>query len=149
MLTWCCCMHDVLSIGHVLSVRYIPQLILCFLFKADRVSVFKLNPPPPQRHLAPPPKRFCTPSNYTYLDLIFSYLVILITKFVKLLILWSQISPCRPRKQVLLNIFLSLSGRCHQAPVKASSSTPPPPDIYPPPGRKYENPSLCWSVPYC
>ena len=41
-------MHDVLSIGHVLSVRYIPQLILCFLFKADRVSVFKLNPPPPR-----------------------------------------------------------------------------------------------------
>ena len=81
-------------------------------------------PPPPQRHLAPPQKSFCTPSNYTYFDLIFSYLVILITKFVKLLILWSQIPPCRPRKQVLLNIFLDLSGRCHQAPVKASSSTP-------------------------
>ena len=88
-------------------------------------------PPPPPRHLAPPPKSFCTPSNYTYFDLIFSYLVILITKFVKLLILWFQMPPCRPRKQVLLNIFLGLSGRCHQAPAKASSSTPPP-DIYPP-----------------
>jgi hypothetical protein len=30
----------------------------------------------------------------------------------------------------LLNIFLGLSGRCHQAPVKASSNTTP--DIYPP-----------------
>ena len=97
-------------------------------------------PPPPP----PPPKSFCTPSNYTYFDLIFSYLVILITKFVKLLILWSQMPPCRPRKQGLLNIFLGLSGRYHQAPAKASSSTPPPPlDIYPPPPeRKYENPSL-------
>jgi hypothetical protein len=83
-----------------------------------------LYPLPPQRHLAPPQKSFCTPSNYTYFDLIFSYLVILITKFVKLLILWSQMLPCRPRKQVLLNIFLGLSGRCYQAPAKATSSTP-------------------------
>jgi hypothetical protein len=85
--------------------------------------------PPPPRHLVPPPKSFCTSSNYTYFDLIFSYLVILITKFVKLLILWSQMPPCRPRKQVLLNTFLGLSECCHQAPAKASSSTPP--DIYP------------------
>ena len=86
-----------------------------------------------------------TPENYIYFDLIVSYLIILTTKFVKLPILWSQISPCRPRKQILLKFFLGLSGRCHQAPAKASSSTPPPPpppDIYPPPERKYENPSL-------
>jgi hypothetical protein len=38
--------------------------------------------------------------------------------------LWSQISPCRPRKQILLNFFLGLSGHCHHAPAKASSSTP-------------------------
>ena len=63
-----------------------------------------------------------------------SYLIILTTKFVKLPILWSQISPCRPRKQILLNFFLGLSGRCHHAPAKASSSTPP--DIYPPPRTK-------------
>jgi hypothetical protein len=101
------------------------------------------HPPPPEA-FGTAPKSFCTPSNYTYFDLIFSYLVILITKFVKLLILWFQMPPCRPGKQVLLNIFLGLSGRCHQAPAKASSS--PPPDIYPPPPptteRKYENPVL-------
>jgi hypothetical protein len=90
------------------------------------------HPPPPEA-FGTAPKSFCTPSNYTYFDLIFSYLVILITKFVKLLILWSQMPPCKPRKQVLLNI--GLSGRCHQAPAKASSSTPPP-------ERKYKNPSL-------
>ena len=62
------------------------------------------------------------------------------TKLVKLPILWSQISPCRPRKQILLNFFLGLSGRCHHAPAKASSSTP---QIFiHPPERKYENPSL-------
>jgi hypothetical protein len=90
--------------------------------------------PPPQSHLTLPPKSFCTPSNYTYFDLIFSYLVnILITKLFilsKLLILWSQMTPCRPRKHVLLNIFPGLSGRCHQAPAKASS-TPPPIFIHP------------------
>jgi hypothetical protein len=43
---------------------------------------------------------------------------------------------------MLLNFFLGLSRRCHHAPAKASSSTPP--DIYPPPKRKYENPSLAW-----
>jgi hypothetical protein len=80
----------------------------------------------------PPPKAFCTPANYIYFDLIVSYLIILTTKFVKLPTLWSQISPCRPRKQILLNFFLGLSGRCHHAPAKASSSTPPP-YIYPPP----------------
>ena len=38
--------------------------------------------------------------------------------------MFSQISPCRPRKQISLNFFLGLSGRCHHAPAKASSSTP-------------------------
>jgi hypothetical protein len=102
----------------------------------------------PQRDYTPPeafgtaPKSFCTPANYIYFDLIVSYLIILTTRFVKLPILWSQILPCKPRKQILLNFFLGLSGRCHQAPAKASSSTPLP-DIYsPPPERKYENPSL-------
>jgi hypothetical protein len=71
-----------------------------------------------------PPKAFGTPANYIYFDLIVSYLIILTTKFVKLPILWSQISPCRPRKQILLNFFLGLSGRCHHAPAEASSSTP-------------------------
>ena len=82
---------------------------------------------------------FCTPANYIYFDLIVSYLIILTTRFVKLPILWSQISPCRPRKQILLNFFLGLSGRCHQAPAKASSSTAPPPRYLstpPPPERK-------------
>ena len=45
----------------------------------------------------------------------------------------------RPRKQILLNFFLGLSGHCHHAPAKASSSTP---QIFIPPERKYENPSL-------
>jgi hypothetical protein len=85
------------------------------------------------------PQKFLHPANYIYFDLIVSYLIILTTKFVKLPILWSQISPCRPRKQVLLNFFLGLSGRCHQAPAKATSSTP---QIFIHPERKYENPSL-------
>jgi hypothetical protein len=79
----------------------------------------------PPRNDLHPPKAFGTPANYIYFDLIVSYLIILTTKFVKLPILWSQISPCRPRKQILLNFFLGLSGRCHHAPAKASSSTPP------------------------
>ena len=78
----------------------------------------------------PPPKAFCTHANYIYFDLIVSYLIILTTKFVKLPILWSQISPCRPRKQILLNFFLDLSGRCPHAPAKASSSTHPLPPRY-------------------
>jgi hypothetical protein len=90
--------------------------------------------PPPQKWFAPPPKGIWHPANYIYFDLIVSYLIILTTKFVKLPILWSLISPCRPRKQILLNFFLGLSGRCHHAPAKASSSTPP--DIYPPPPQK-------------
>ena len=102
---------------------------------------------PPRNDLHPPeafgtaPKSFCTPTNYIYFDLIVSYLIILTTKFVKLPILWSQISPCRPRKQILLNFFLGLSGRCHQAPAKASSSTPP--DIYPPPPNENMKIRLC------
>ena len=88
----------------------------------------------PPEMICTPPKAFGTPANYIYFDLIVSYLIILTTKFVKLPILWSQISPCRPRKQILLNFFLGLSGRCHHAPAKASSSTPP--DIYPPPRTK-------------
>ena len=99
------------------------------------IDIFRhgFSAPPP-----PPPKAFGTPANYIYFDLIDSYLIILTTKFVKLPILWSQISPCRPRKQILLNFFLGLSGRCHHTAAKASSSTPP--DIYPPPPN--ENPSL-------
>ena len=103
-----------------------------FLLDGDNDGVISNGAHPPRNALHPPPvafgtaqKSFCTPSNYTYFDLIFSYLVILITKFVKLLILWSQMPPCRPRKQVLLNIFLGLSGCCHQASAKANSSTPP------------------------
>ena len=92
----------------------------------------------PPRNDLHPPKGIWHPANYIYFDLIVSYLIILTTKFVKLPILWSQILPCRPRKQILLNIFLGLSGRCHRAPAKASSSTPP--DIYPHPPN--ENPSL-------
>ena len=81
---------------------------------------------PPEMICTPPPplKGIGTPANYIYFDLIVSYLIILTTKFVKLPILWSQISPCRPRKQILLNFFLGLSGRCHHTPAKASSSTP-------------------------
>jgi hypothetical protein len=41
----------------------------------------------------------------------------------------------------LLNIFLGLSGRCHRAPAKASSSTPP--DIYPPPPNENMKIRLC------
>ena len=94
----------------------------------------------PPEMICTPPKSFGTPANYIYFDLIVSYLIILTTKFVKLPILWSQISPCRPRKQILLNFFLGLSGRCHHAPAKASSSTP---QIFiHPPEQKYENPSL-------
>jgi hypothetical protein len=106
---------------------------------------------PPEMICTPPeafgtaPKSFCTPANYIYFDLIVSYLIILTTKFVKLPILWSQISPCRPRKQILLNFFLGLSGHCHQAPAKASSSTPQI-FIHPPPQRKYEmNLWITWS----
>ena len=95
---------------------------------------FSAPPPPSPRHLAPLQITY----KIIYFDLIDSYLIILTTKFVKLPILWSQISPCRPRKQILLNFFLGLSGRCHHTAAKASSSTPP--DIYPPPPN--ENPSL-------
>jgi hypothetical protein len=80
------------------------------------------------------PQKFLHPANYIYFDLIVSYLIILTTKFVKLPILWSQISPCRPRKQILSNFFLGLSGP-HQAPAKASSSTPR--YLSTPPERKY------------
>jgi hypothetical protein len=51
----------------------------------------------PQKLFVPPPgafgtapKSFCAPANYIYYDLIVSYLIIL-TKFVKLPKLWSQI----------------------------------------------------------
>ena len=51
---------------------------------------------PPRNDLHPPPeafgtapKRFCTTANYIYFDLMVSYLIIL-TKIVKLPILWSQ-----------------------------------------------------------
>jgi hypothetical protein len=97
---------------------------------------------PPRNDLHPPeafgtaPKSFGTPANYIYFDLIVSYLIILTTKFVKLTILWSQISPCRPRKHILLNFFLGLSGRPSQ------SKQQHPPRYLSPPERKYGNPSL-------
>ena len=94
--------------------------------------------PPPRGIWHLPKKVFAPPQQYTYFDLIFSYLVSLITKFVKLLILWFQMPPCRPRKQVFLNIFLGLSGHCHQAPAKASCSTPQI-SIHPPPPSPNEN----------
>ena len=100
----------------------------------------------PPEMICTPPKAFGTPANYIYFDLIVSYLIILTTKFVKLPILWSQILPCRPRKQILLNIFLGLSGRCHRAPAKASSSTPP--DIYPPPPNENMKIRLCFCLFY-
>ena len=59
----------------------------------------------PPEMICTPPKAFGTPANYIYFDLIVSYLIILTTKFVKLQILWSQISPCRPRKQILFKLF--------------------------------------------
>jgi hypothetical protein len=83
----------------------------------------------PTRGNPPPPEMICTPQRHW---LIVSYLIIRTTKFVKLPILWSQISPCRPRKQILLNFFLGLSGRCHQTPAKAK--------------QKHENPFLTRSV---
>jgi hypothetical protein len=46
----------------------------------------------PQRHLAPPPKVFAPPTNYTYFDLIVSYLIILTTKFVKANIMVSDLA---------------------------------------------------------
>ena len=104
-----------------------------------------LHPPPPEE-FGTAPKSFCTHANYIYFDLIVSYLIILTTKFVKLPILWSQISPCRPRKQILLNFFLGLSGRCHQAPDKASSSTPPQIFIHPPPPNENMKIRLCGSL---
>ena len=73
----------------------------------------------------PPPKAFGTPANYIYFDLIDSYFIILTTKFVKLPILWSQILPCRPRKQILLNFFLGLPG---------VATTPRPKQAAAPPG---------------
>jgi hypothetical protein len=111
----------------------------CLCFKQARIFWgVREGAHPPRNDLPPPPeafgtapKSFCNPANYIYFDLIVSYLIILTTKFVKLPILWSQISPCRPRKKILLNFFLGLYGRCHHAPAKARSSTPL--DIYPPP----------------
>jgi hypothetical protein len=93
-----------------------------------------------------PPKAFGTPANYIYFDLIVSYLIvlyILTTKFVKLPILWSQISPCRPRKQILLNFFLGLSRPgVATTPRPKQAAAPPPRYLSTPPERKYENPSL-------
>jgi hypothetical protein len=85
------------------------------------MSWYIANPP---EAFGTAPKSFCTPANYIYFDLIVSYLIIL----TNLEILWSQISPCWPRKQILLNFFLGLSRCCHKAPAKAS--TPPPPSRY-------------------
>jgi hypothetical protein len=51
----------------------------------------------------------------------------------------AQISPCRPRKQTLLNFFVGLSG---VATTPGQSKQHYPPDIYPPPEQKCENLSL-------
>ena len=116
---------------HIIFSQLIQTLIflqLHFRFTQCQARIFWGVRTPPEIIFTPPeafgtaPKSFCTPANYIYFDLIVSYLIILTTKFVKLPILWSQISPCRPRKQILLNFFLGLSLRCHQAPAKASSS---------------------------
>jgi hypothetical protein len=72
-----------------------------FIVNSEQAQIFGgagwgAHPPRNDLH---PPKAFGTPANYIYFDLIVSYLIILTTKFVKLPILWSQISPCRPRKK--------------------------------------------------
>ena len=103
------------------------------------MSWYIANPP---EAFGTAPKSFCTPANYIYFDLIVSYLIIL----TNLEILWSQISPCRPRKQILLNFFLGLSRRCRETPAEAS--TPPPPQIFihTPPN---ENMKIClWCKTY-
>jgi hypothetical protein len=49
----------------------------------------------------------------------------------------------RPRKQILLNFFLGLSGRCRHPRPKQAAAPPPPPQIFiHPREQKYENPSL-------
>ena len=132
-------LHIIMQLGVRFSTKktsftfQIQVILIKFAAGTDFLGGVRGGAHPPRNDLHPP-KAFGTPANYIYFDLIVSYLIILTTKFVKLPILWSQISPCRPRKQILLNFFLGLSGRCHHAPAKASSSTPPPPpDIYPPP----------------
>jgi hypothetical protein len=93
----------------------------------------ELHPPP--RNELHPPKGIWYPRKlhiFWFDSFIFDYSYNQICKITN--IIWSQILPCRPRKQILLNIFLGLSGRCLRAPAKASSSTPP--DIYPPPRTK-------------
>jgi hypothetical protein len=96
--------------------------------------------PPPQEAFGTAPKSFCTPTNYIYFDLIVSYLIILTTKFVKLPILWSQISPCRPKTNFVKLFpwpFRALPPRPGQ-----SKQQHPPRYLSTPPKRKYENPSL-------
>ena len=99
---------------------------------------------PPEMICTPPeafgsaPKSFCTPANYIYFDLIVSYLIILTTKFVKLPILWSQISPCRP-------CSLAFPGVAMRPRPKQEAA--PPPRYLSTPERKYENPSLVFSTP--
>jgi hypothetical protein len=71
--------------------------------------------------------------------------LIILTKFVKLsniMVSDDQISPCRPRKEILLNFVLGLSGRCYQALAKASSRAPLPRYLSTTSKRKYENLSL-------
>ena len=74
----------------------------------------------PPRNYLHPPKAFGTPANYIYFDLIVSYLIILTTKFVKLPILWSQISPCRPR-----GISLAFPGVATTPQPKQAAAPPP------------------------
>jgi hypothetical protein len=118
-------------------------MYLCLSVYQARIFWGVAHPPPtPPEAFGTAPKSFCTPANYIYFDLMVSYLIILATKFVKLPILWSQISPCRPRKQILFPWpFRALPHR----PGQSKQQHPPPPPqivIHPTPERKYENPSL-------
>ena len=96
------------------------------------------------------PKSFCAPANYIYFDLIVSYLIILTTKFVKLPILLSQISPCRPKTNFVKLFpwpFWALPPRPGQSKLQHPPRylSTPPRYLSTPPERKYENPSLAWA----
>jgi hypothetical protein len=124
-----------------LSSSFEQGLIKCRVIKQARIFWGGRGCAPPRNDLHPhsPPEAFGTPANYIYFDLIVSYLI-LTTKFVKLPILWSQISPCRPKTN-----FVKLFPWPFRAlPPGQSKQQHPPPQIFihTPPVRKYENPSL-------
>ena len=107
-----------------------PATNICDNCEVVQARIFCAPPrTPPEMICTPPvafgtaPQSFCTPANYIYFDLIVSYLIILTTKFVTLPILWSQISPCRPGKQILLNFFRALP----PGPGPKQAAAPPPP----------------------